>query len=241
MKSQNAKVRRHSLTRSSTPPPPRGRGRRCSFTLAPTCLNSVRAPRSPPSAAAVWQWHNPSPRRWQLRCAAVHPRQLPSRENKQCPAPRRDAPRLRQTPRAPSIRGKGNAGEGGGGDVSGWRRRTSRRAPPVMLRRSSLEIVLLRKRLKTLSGAEEIRGSHIFNEAGSAKNRPRGGSAGACSESPARGTGAVYGAYNAPCESVAGGGDGAFVAVAPLCAHPRTSIAVSIPDAGVGNHVLFVS
>ena len=54
----------------------------------------------------------------------------------------------------------------------------------------------------------------VIYEAGSAKNRPRGGSAGARSESRARGTGAVYGAYNAPCESVAGGGDGAFVAAA---------------------------
>ena len=48
-------------------------------------------------------------------------------------------------------------------------------------------------------------------------------------------------ASNAPCESVAGGGDGAFVAEAPLCAHPRTLHVVSIPDANVGNHVYFVS
>ena len=65
---------------------------------------------------------------------------------------------------------------------------------------------------------------HHFNEpyeAGSAKNRPRGGSAGARSESRARGTVAVYGAYNAPCESVAGGGDGAFVAARTAAASAR--------------------
>jgi len=81
----------------------------------------------------------------------------------------------------------------------------------------------------------------VYYEAGSAMNRLRGGSAGARSESCAWGTGAVYGAYIAPCESAAGGGDGAFVAAAALCAHPRTSIAVSIPDAGVRKHVFFVS
>ena len=61
-------------------------------------------------------------------------------------------------------------------------------------------------------------------EAGSAKNRPRGGSAGGRSESRARGTGAIYSVSNAPCESVAGGGDGAFVAAAPLCARSRAFV-----------------
>jgi hypothetical protein len=61
-------------------------------------------------------------------------------------------------------------------------------------------------------------------EAGSAKNRPRGGSAGARSESCARGTGAVYGVSKGSCESVASGSDGAFVAAAPLCARSRASV-----------------
>ena len=34
----------------------------------------------------------------------------------------------------------------------------------------------------------------------------------------------VYGASEGSCESVAAGGDGAFVAAAALCAHPRTSM-----------------
>ena len=55
------------------------------------------------------------------------------------------------------------------------------------------------------------------------------------------GAGEVYVASNAPCESVIGDGDGAFVAAAPLCADPRTFHAVSIPVAGVGYHVSFVS
>jgi len=45
------------------------------------------------------------------------------------------------------------------------------------------------------------------------------------SESRAQGTGAAYGASNAPRESVKGGGDGAFLAAAAaLCAYPRTSM-----------------
>ena len=51
---------------------------------------------------------------------------------------------------------------------------------------------------------------------------------GARSEHPARGTGAVYDASQGSCESITGGGDGAFVAEAPLCVHPRTIHAVSI-------------
>jgi len=86
----------------------------------------------------------------------------------------------------------------------------------------------------------DARRPHSY-EAGSAKNRPRGGSAGARLGKSRPGAGEVYVASNAPCESVIGGGDGAFVAAAPLCAHPRTFHAVSIPDAGVGNHVSFVS
>jgi len=64
----------------------------------------------------------------------------------------------------------------------------------------------------------------VSYEAGSAKNRPRCGSAGARSESRARGTGAVYGASKAPCESVIGGGDGTLVAAAPLCARSRAFV-----------------
>ena len=47
---------------------------------------------------------------------------------------------------------------------------------------------------------------------------------GARSESPARGAGVVYGAYKRSYESVAGGGDGAFVAAPPRCANPRTLV-----------------
>jgi len=61
-------------------------------------------------------------------------------------------------------------------------------------------------------------------EAGSAKNRPRAGSAGARSEGRARGAGAVYVASNALFESVIGGGDGALVAAAPLCARSRAFV-----------------
>ena len=58
----------------------------------------------------------------------------------------------------------------------------------------------------------------------------RGGSAGARSESRVRGTGTVYGASNAPCESVAGGCDGArslrrrryaLIGVHPCCIDTR--------------------
>ena len=41
---------------------------------------------------------------------------------------------------------------------------------------------------------------------------------------PNRGAGAVYGAYQRPYESVAGGGDGAFVAAGPLCANSRAFV-----------------
>jgi hypothetical protein len=61
-------------------------------------------------------------------------------------------------------------------------------------------------------------------EAGSGKKFPRGGSAGARSLSRARGAGAVYVASNAPYESVIGGGDGAFVAAAPLFARSRAFV-----------------
>ena len=61
-------------------------------------------------------------------------------------------------------------------------------------------------------------------EAGSAKKRPRAGSAGARAESRARGTGAVYVASTTPHESVAGGSDGAVVAAAPLCARSRAFV-----------------
>jgi hypothetical protein len=44
---------------------------------------------------------------------------------------------------------------------------------------------------------------------------------GARSEGPARGAGAVYGASKGSYESVAGGGDGALVAAAALCASSR--------------------
>jgi hypothetical protein len=47
---------------------------------------------------------------------------------------------------------------------------------------------------------------------------------GACSEKPALGTGSVYGASQASCESVAGGGDGAFVAAPPRCANSRAFV-----------------
>jgi len=50
-------------------------------------------------------------------------------------------------------------------------------------------------------------------------------STGARSESCPRGTGgAVYGVCKGSCESVAGGGDGAFVAPAPLCANSRAFV-----------------
>jgi len=61
-------------------------------------------------------------------------------------------------------------------------------------------------------------------EAGYAKNFPRAASAGARSESRARGAGAVYVASNAPFEYVIGGGDGALVAAAPLCAISRAFV-----------------
>jgi hypothetical protein len=47
---------------------------------------------------------------------------------------------------------------------------------------------------------------------------------GARSESPVRGTGAVYSAFKGSFESVAGGGDGAFVAAPPRCAVSRAFV-----------------
>ncbi len=47
---------------------------------------------------------------------------------------------------------------------------------------------------------------------------------GARSESPARGTGAIYGASKGLCQSVAGGGDGALVVTAALCANSRAFV-----------------
>jgi hypothetical protein len=45
------------------------------------------------------------------------------------------------------------------------------------------------------------------------------------SKRPTRRTGAAHGASISPCNSVAGGGDGAFVvAAAPLSAHPRATL-----------------
>jgi hypothetical protein len=53
--------------------------------------------------------------------------------------------------------------------------------------------------------------AHTTYEAGFAKSFPRSGSVGARAESRARGTGAVYGASEGSCDSVAASGDGAFV------------------------------
>jgi len=44
------------------------------------------------------------------------------------------------------------------------------------------------------------------------------------SESPARGSGAVYSTSQGSCETVAGGGDGALVAAAPRCASFRAFV-----------------
>jgi hypothetical protein len=57
-----------------------------------------------------------------------------------------------------------------------------------------------------------------------AKDCPRGGAVGCAFRSPRPGKRRVVRACKVAYEGVAGGGDGAFVAAPPLCAHPRTFV-----------------